>query len=83
MKNIHCKVFGHDFQVTRKVTYHVKEYTCKTCKKELTTSGNGTLITLTPTFKEINDVLERVHQKKHRIKIKSQPINPDLLVFSH
>ena len=83
MKNIHCKVFGHDFQVTRKVTYHVKEYTCKNCKKELTTSGNGTLITLTPKFKEINDVLERVHQKKHRIKIKGQLSNPDLLVFSH
>jgi hypothetical protein len=76
-------VFGHDFQVTRKVTYHVKEYTCKNCKKELTTSGNGTLITLTPKFKEINDVLERVHQKKNRIKIKSKPTNPDLLVFSH
>ncbi|TNJ44161.1 hypothetical protein KFZ70_03910 [Tamlana fucoidanivorans] len=83
MKHIHCKVFGHDFFTSRQVTYHVKEYTCKHCKKQLTTNGNGSLIELTPKFKEINDVLERVHQKKNRIRIKSTPLNPDLLVFSH
>ena len=64
MKNIHCTVFGHDFKVTRNVTYHVKEYTCKNCKKELTTSGSGNLTLLTPKFKEINDVLERIHLKR-------------------
>ncbi|MEP1488928.1 MAG: hypothetical protein ABJL44_19355 [Algibacter sp.] len=64
MKNIHCKMFGHDFKVTRNVTYHVKEYTCKNCKKELTTNGSGDLILLTPKFKEINDVLERIHLKR-------------------
>lgn len=64
MKNLHCKVFGHDYKVTRHVTYHVKEYTCKNCKRELTTSGNGNLIELTPKFKEINDVLERIHHKR-------------------
>ncbi|MEC3906532.1 hypothetical protein VOI54_05850 [Tamlana sp. 2201CG12-4] len=83
MKNIHCKVFGHDFIVTRNVTYHVKEYTCKNCKKELTTSGNGTLISLTPKFKEINDVLERIHYRKCSVKVKKQPVNPNLLFFSH
>lgn len=64
MKSIHCIVFGHDFKVTRQVTYHVQEYTCKNCKKELTTSSNGNLIELTPKFKEINDVLERIHHKR-------------------
>ncbi len=64
MKNIHCKVFGHDFKVTRHVTYHVKEYTCKNCKRELTTSGNGNLIELSPKFKEINNVLEHIHHKR-------------------
>lgn len=83
MKNIHCKMFGHDFKVTRHVTYHVKEYTCKHCKKELTTSSNGSLVLLTPKFKEINDVLERIHQKKNRIRQKKQIINSNLLVFSH
>ena len=57
-------MFGHDFQITRHVTYHVKEYSCKNCKKELTTSSCGNLTKLTPKFKEINDVLERIHHKR-------------------
>lgn len=64
MRNIHCKMFGHDYKITRHVTYHVKEYTCANCKKELTTGGNGNLVDLTPKFKEINDVLERIHHKR-------------------
>ncbi|MFI1744980.1 hypothetical protein [Thalassobellus sediminis] len=61
---IYCSVFGHDYQVTKKVTYHVKEYTCCHCKKQLTTNSNGKLIELTPRFKEINDILERIHSKR-------------------
>lgn len=76
-------MFGHDFEITRHVTFHVKEYTCKNCKKELTTNVNGSVTTLTPKFKEINDVLERVHKKKYRVRVKQKPTNPDLLVFSH
>lgn len=68
MKNIQCNLFGHDFIVTRKVTHHVKEYTCKTCKKQLTINGNGHLIELSPKFKEINDVLEHVYRKRKLIK---------------
>lgn len=83
MKNIHCKMFGHDFQVTRKVTFHVKEYTCKNCKKELTTNGCGKLTELTPKFKEINDVLERIHFKRKTKTNKQTAINTSLLVFSH
>ena len=64
MKSIPCLVFGHEYIVTRHVTYHVKEYTCKNCKKQLTTNGNGNLIALTSKFKEINDVLERIHKKR-------------------
>lgn len=82
MKNIHCLVFGHEFKVTRNVTYHVKEYACKTCSKQLTTNGNGHLTELTPKFKEINDVLERIHNKRIS-KTKHQKVKSDLLVFSH
>lgn len=64
MKNIHCKIFGHKYYVTRHVTHHVKEYTCKFCKKSLTTDSNGNLVPLTPKLKEINDVLERIHNKR-------------------
>ncbi|ULC59963.1 hypothetical protein MBM09_03025 [Flaviramulus sp. BrNp1-15] len=85
MKNIHCKMFGHNFRVTRHVTYHVKEYTCKNCKRELTTNGNGRLTALTPKFKEINDVLERIHRKRSKKKTETSPLIPisDLLIFSH
>ena len=61
---IYCNLFGHDYQVSKKVTYHVKEYTCSHCKKQLTTNSNGKLIELTPKFKEINDILERIHSKR-------------------
>lgn len=87
MKNIQCLVFGHDFEVTRHVTLHVKEFACKNCKKQLTTNQHGNLIELTPKFKEINDVLERIHIKRHMksMSTQSQPdINPEkLLVFRH
>lgn len=61
MPKMYCNLFGHDFEVTKDVTYFVKEYTCSHCKKQLTTNGNGNLIELTPKFKEINAILERIH----------------------
>jgi transposase-like protein len=61
---MYCNLFGHDYQITKKVTYHVKEYTCRHCKKELTTNSNGNLIELTPKFREINAILERIHKNK-------------------
>ncbi|MFB9056027.1 hypothetical protein ACFFU9_04660 [Mariniflexile ostreae] len=61
---MYCSLLGHDYQVTKKVTNHVKEYTCKNCKKQLTTNSNGDLIELTSKFKEINATLERVYNKK-------------------
>ncbi|MDO6595608.1 hypothetical protein Q4512_01705 [Oceanihabitans sp. 2_MG-2023] len=68
MNPIHCSVFGHDFKVTKDITAHVKEYQCKHCKKQMTTSGNGNLIPLTPKFKEINLVLKSMHYKKKKRK---------------
>lgn len=61
---LYCNVFGHEYQVSRNVTYHVKEYTCKHCKHEATTNSNGYLTELTPKFREINRVLERIHTKR-------------------
>lgn len=61
MPKMYCNLFGHDFEVTKDVTYFVKEYTCSHCKKQLTTNGNGNLTELTPKFKEINAILERIH----------------------
>lgn len=61
---LYCSVFGHDYQVSRKVTNHVKEYTCSHCKKELTTNGNGNLTALTPKYREINSILERMYTRR-------------------
>jgi len=74
VKHLYCSLFGHRYEVTKKVTYHVKEYTCKHCHEQVTTNGNGKLTLLTPKYKEINSVLERVHMK--RIKRKQ-------LMFDH
>ena len=66
-----CHIFGHNYQVTKKVTYYVKEYTCSHCKKQLTTNSNGSLVELTPKFREINAILERIHEKRaQRSKVK-------------
>ena len=80
MKHIHCKVFGHDIKVSKNITFHVKEYTCKNCKKQFTTNSTGSITELTPKFKEINTVLESIHRKR---LLKRQKHNPELLVFSH
>ena len=61
---MYCNIFGHDYEISKKVTYHVKEYTCKHCKKQLTTNSNGHLIELTPKFKEINAILERIYTSR-------------------
>lgn len=67
-----CTLFGHKYVVSKKVTSHVKEYTCKCCKKQLTTNGNGDLTELTPKFQEINSILEEMYLRRmHRSQEKS------------
>ncbi|MFD1616122.1 hypothetical protein [Gelatiniphilus marinus] len=79
---MHCKMFGHDLHISRDVTHHVKEYACKYCQKEFTTSSSGNLTHLTPKYREINSVLEYIH-KKRISKTNRKKLNPDLLVFKH
>ena len=61
---IYCDLFGHNYETTKKVTKHVKEYTCKCCKRQLTTDGNGKLTELTPKFQEINSILEEIYTRR-------------------
>lgn len=62
--SIFCNLFGHKYEVSKQITYHVKEYKCCNCKKQLTTNGNGHLVELTPKYKEINSILSKVHNKR-------------------
>ena len=57
-------MFGHKYQLSKKVTHHVKEYTCCNCGTQMTTNSKGKLEVMTPKLKEINDVLAFVHAKK-------------------
>jgi len=59
-----CDIIGHRYEVSKEVTSHVKEYTCKCCKKQLTTNSNGHLTELTPKFKEINSILEEIYTRR-------------------
>ena len=77
MKSIICSFFGHQYEVSKKVTLHVKEYTCRNCQSQMTTDGKGELTPLTPKFKEINSVLERIHKRRKYKKIEG------LLIFEH
>ena len=61
---LYCDIFGHHYKMSKRVTNHVKEYTCNCCKKQLTTNGNGKLTELTPKFQEINSALERIYQNR-------------------
>lgn len=61
---LYCDFFGHNYKMTKKVTNHVKEYTCSCCKKQLTTNSNGQLIELTPKYQEINSALERIYNNR-------------------
>ncbi len=68
----YCSIFGHNYEMTRKVTSHVKEYTCKCCKHQLTTNSNGKLTELTPKYQEINAILEKIYTRRMvRLKNKS------------
>lgn len=65
MKKLFCSLFGHHFSVSKKVTSHIKEYSCVHCGKQVTTDVSGNLSNLTPQLREINQTLERIYQKRH------------------
>ena len=79
---LYCNVFGHNYKVSKKVTSHVKEYTCKNCKKELTTNGNGYLTELTPKFREINSILENIHNRR-MIRLSQKAFNQQAIFTSN
>ena len=74
---IYCDIFGHNYEMTKKVTSHVKEYTCKCCKRQLTTNGNGKLTELTPKYKEINAILEQIYTRR-MIRLKKKTLSSSI-----
>nr|WP_321233710.1 hypothetical protein [uncultured Psychroserpens sp.] len=84
MKSLYCSIFGHQYEVSKNITYHVKEYKCSHCNSQVTTSGNGGLTILTPKYKEINSVLERIHNRRlsRMQKITTQDAEENILDFT-
>jgi len=85
LKSIYCSFFGHQYEVSKNITYHVKEYKCSHCKSQVTTNGNGGLTPLTLKHQEINSVLSRIHNRRVvRItqKANSKSQQKDLLDFT-
>ena len=74
---LYCDFFGHNYEKTRKVTNHVKEYTCSCCKKQLTTDSNGRLTELTPKYQEINTALERIYNNR-MMRLKQKTLNSSI-----
>lgn len=72
LKELYCKLFGHSFIVKKEVTPFVKEYQCRRCGKQFTTSLDGSIVPLTLKRKEINEELERLH----KIRSKKRKQNP-------
>lgn len=62
-----CSLFGHQYVITKDVTNHFKEYTCRHCQLQLTNDVRGHKIFLTPEYKAINETLALFYQKKHHL----------------
>ncbi|RNC88029.1 MAG: hypothetical protein ED556_02230 [Winogradskyella sp.] len=73
-KRLYCDVFGHNYKLSKQITYHVKEYKCSCCGKEVTTNSNGYLTELTPKFRDINAALSKIYANK-LARMKRQRIN--------
>lgn len=61
-----CRLVGHDLEVTKEITEGVKEYKCKRCHSEFTTTTNGTLTDLTQHQKERNVILEKMFKNRKK-----------------
>lgn len=79
LSKFYCTTFGHNYEISKKVTSHVKEYTCKCCKRQLTTNSDGHLTELTPVFQEINAILERIYTNRMlRIKRETEVLSTNM-----
>jgi hypothetical protein len=67
---IRCKIFGHFFKISKDVTDHLREYRCQHCGLEMTDTASGFWARLTPKFKETNEYIARIHQRRKRRLLK-------------
>ena len=63
MKSLICKVIGHNYTKNDHSKIHVNDYVCKNCNEKFTTDGYGTIVKLTPFWKENNLLFEQYAQE--------------------
>jgi len=61
-----CRIFGHNYLVSKKITNHISEYKCTVCKKEITDTIEGKVENLTYQNKTINKKLASFFRKKRK-----------------
>lgn len=65
---IFCRIFGHHFTISKQITSHIKEYKCKHCGSEITSTSIGTRELLNDKNKKVNQTLAAFYQKKQILK---------------
>lgn len=66
---LRCKISGHSYVVTHRITNSLNEYQCKHCKEEFSENATGHLVRLTPTNREINACLSDFFTRRSRRRI--------------
>jgi len=63
MNSLICKIIGHKYTKNGRDSFHTNDYECKNCKENFTTDGYGTIVKLTPFWKENNLLFEQYAQE--------------------
>ncbi len=66
---LRCKVTGHRFVITHRITDSVNEYQCAHCKEEFSTNSNGKLVRLTQKTREINACLGDFFSRRAKSRV--------------
>lgn len=62
MKQLICKVTGHNLKNIQKENFLIKEYQCTKCKEKFTTDGYGHLVKLNRYWEKNNVLFEKNYQ---------------------
>ncbi|WP_146090723.1 hypothetical protein [Aureitalea marina] len=60
MRNLRCKLIGHDLEFIRMDQHKMKEYRCRCCKAEFTEDGNGMIVRLNKHWQENNRLFQEL-----------------------
>lgn len=66
LTKMYCSIIGHQFQMTKEVTTHIKEYKCVCCGYEVTTNSRGAMVPLTEDLRETHLSLQSMIAKRRR-----------------